>query len=89
MLIDDRGDHRCTGTHAWITGDLTLRGVTKPVVLDAHFVGAGAKPLSKKATIGFEATTSVNRSDFGIAYGLPAVGDHVELRITAAFERVN
>ena len=76
-----------SGTKAKIFGNLTLRGVTRPVVLDAHFVGAGVNPMNKKATIGFEATASVSRSDFGIMYGLPGVGNQVELRITAAFER--
>ncbi len=75
------------GTRARITGNLTLRGVTKPVTLDARFIGAGDNPMNKKATIGFEATTTINRSDFGIAYGIPMVADRVDLRITAAFER--
>ena len=75
------------GTAARITGNLTLHGVTKPVVLDARFTGAGDNPMSKAATIGFEATTTIKRSDFGMSYGIPMVGDQVDLRITAAFER--
>jgi polyisoprenoid-binding protein YceI len=76
-----------TGTRARITGNLTLRGVTRPVVLEAVFTGAGPNPMNKKPTVGFEATTSIQRSQFGMGYGLPAVGDKVDLRITAAFER--
>jgi polyisoprenoid-binding protein YceI len=76
-----------SGSSAKIEGNLTLRGVTKPVVLDAKFYGAGANPMSKAATVGFEATTSINRSDFGIKYGIPMVSDKVDLKITAAFER--
>lgn len=76
------------GTRAKIAGNLTLRGVTKPIVLDARIVGAGANPVNKKSTIGFEATAVVKRSDFGIMYGLPAIGEMVELRISAAFEKV-
>jgi polyisoprenoid-binding protein YceI len=76
-----------SGTSAKIEGNLTLRGVTKPVVLDAKFYGAGANPMSKVATVGFEATTSIKRSDFGVAYGIPMVSDQVDLKITAAFER--
>ena len=72
---------------AMISGNLTLHGVTKPVVLDAEFIGAGINPNDKKATVGFVATTSINRSDFGIGYALPIVSDKVTLHITAAFER--
>ncbi len=75
------------GTAATITGDLTLHGVTRPVTLEAHFVGAGDNPLSKAATVGFEATASIKRSDFGITFLVPGVADRVDLRITAAFER--
>jgi len=76
-----------SGTTARITGNLTLRGVTKSVVLDAHFVGAGTNPLTKRVTVGFDATTSIKRSDFGILYGLPGVNDQVDLQIAVAFER--
>lgn len=76
------------GRRARITGNLTLHGVTRPLVLDAQFVGAGNSPRGNKAlTVGFEATTRFNRSDFGITYAAPAVGDAVELQINAAFER--
>lgn len=74
------------GDRAAIRGDLTLRGVTRSVVLQTAFYGAGENPMSKAKTIGFRATTTVNRSDFGIDYGLPAVGDEVLLVIDAAFE---
>ncbi len=77
------------GMNATITGNLTLHGVTKPVVLSAHFVGAGVNPMSKKATIGFSATASIKRSDFGVGYAVPVVSDNVDLRITASFEREN
>lgn len=76
-----------SGTSAKITGDLTLNGVTKPVVLDTEFSGAGANPFSKKETLGFHATTTIKRSEFGIAYGLPVVSDDVKLDITVAFEK--
>lgn len=74
------------GDRAAIRGDLTLRGVTKSVVLQTAFYGAGENPMSKAKTIGFRATTTINRSDFGIDYGLPAVSDEVLLVIDAAFE---
>lgn len=76
-----------SGTSAMITGNLTIRGITKPVTLDARFIGAGANPMSKAETVGFEATTKIRRSDFGMTYGIPFVTDEVALEITAAFEK--
>lgn len=72
---------------ARIHGNLTIRGVTKPVVLEAEFTGAGLNPMNKKATIGFEAETEIKRSEFGVNYGLGLVGDEVELDISVAFEK--
>jgi len=78
---------------ARVTGELTLHGVTKPVVLDVTFNGGyGNDPFgSAKALIGFSATGAFDRSDFGITNGLPAegstlgVGDRVEMMIEAEF----
>ena len=75
------------GMEAKITGNLTLNGVTKVVVLEAEFTGAGMNPFRKKETIGFEAETTIKRSDFGIVGALPLVGDEVELDISVAFEK--
>ena len=77
------------GTTAKIAGNLTIRGITKPIVLDARFVGAGLNPRNKKETVGFEATGRVTRTDFGILYGLGEVGEQVDLRITVGFEKVS
>jgi polyisoprenoid-binding protein YceI len=52
-----------------ITGDLTMRGVTKQVTFDAQFLGAGDIVIDGKARgskAGFAATTTVNRKDYGI-----------------------
>jgi len=75
------------GTGADIVGDLTIKGVTKEVTLDASLVGVGPNPMSKKETVGFSAITTIKRSDFGLGYGVPMVGDAVELKIVAAFEK--
>lgn len=75
------------GQSATITGDLTMHGVTKPVVLQATFFGAGANPQSKKPTVGFSAKTQLKRSDFGLGFAVPVVSDEVDLEITAAFEQ--
>ncbi len=72
---------------ATITGDLTLHGVTKPITLTAHFVGAGTNPLSKKYTVGFDATGTVKRSEFGVTKYVPLIGDDVTLSLHGAFEK--
>jgi polyisoprenoid-binding protein YceI len=76
-----------SGTSATVVGNLTLKGVTKPVTLAVKFTGAGANPMSKAVTVGFSATGTIKRSDFGINYGVPAVGDQVDLVLTGAFEK--
>lgn len=78
---------RAQGTKATITGNLTLNGVTRPVTFEAEFTGAGVNPMNKKETVGFEAETSIKRSDFGVNYGIPLVSDEVELDISVAFEK--
>ena len=78
-----------SGMTAKITGDLTLNGVTKPVVLDAKFSGAGNNPFNKKATVGFHATTTIKRSEFGVSYGVPVISDDVALDISVAFEKAS
>ena len=78
-----------SGTTAKITGNLTLNGMTKAVVLDTKFSGAGNNPYSKKATLGFHATTTIKRSDFGVNYGIPFVSDDVMLDISVAFEKAS
>ena len=76
-------------TSAEITGNLTIKGVTKPVTLDADFYGAGKAPAMAggKENVGFVATTTVKRSDFNMGYGVPMVGDNIELKIVAAFQK--
>lgn len=70
-----------------MTGNLTLHGVTKPEILNVHFIGAGMNALDKKYTTGFEATGTIKRSDFGVKMYVPYVSDEVHLRIAGAFEK--
>ena len=72
---------------AKIAGNLTLNGVTRPVVLDAAFYGAGKAPamMGGKENVGFTARATIKRSDFGVTYAIPLVSDAVELEIAAAF----
>ena len=72
---------------ATVTGNLTLHGVTKPVTLTANFVGAGVNPLSKAYTLGFHATGTIKRSDFGVSTYVPLIGDDVQLSLAGSFEK--
>jgi polyisoprenoid-binding protein YceI len=74
-----------TGT---ITGDLTLHGVTRPVTLDATFGGLTTDPFSGADDIGFRATTTIRRTDFGLTGMVweSVVGDDVKLTIEAMFQ---
>ena len=69
------------GKGAVVTGNLTIKGVTKSVKLDVASINCGVHPFNKKQVCGFDATTSIKRSDFGIKYGLPAIGDEMSIQI--------
>ena len=64
-----------------VAGDLTLRGVTRPVTLNATHFFCGPHPMNKKPMCGGEFVTNIKRSDFGMKYALPALADDVLLRI--------
>ncbi len=65
-----------------ITGNLTVKDVTKPVVLDAVLNKQGEHPMTKAQSIGFNATTSFDRSAFGVGAYVPNVGDKITVNIT-------
>lgn len=65
-----------------ITGNLTIKDVTKPVVLDAVLNKQGVHPMTKVESIGFNATTSFDRSAFGVGAYVPNVGDKITVNIT-------
>jgi polyisoprenoid-binding protein YceI len=75
-----------------VKGDLTLHGVTKPVVLEARYNGGYAgHPMDPHARIGFSAHGKFKRSDFGVSFGVPGpgtpmgVGDEIEVIIETEF----
>ncbi|MFT3723459.1 MAG: YceI family protein [Hyphomonadaceae bacterium] len=71
---------------AKVTGDLTLKGVTKPITLDVTFDGEMAShPFSKVPALGFSATGTFKRTDFGIDYLAGMVGDEVSVQIEGDF----
>jgi polyisoprenoid-binding protein YceI len=66
---------------ASVIGNLTILGVSKPVTLQVNSINCGEHPFSKKQVCGFDATGSIKRSDFGVNYGLPAIGEVLDLQI--------
>lgn len=71
---------------AEIAGNLTLRGVTKPIVIKADFKQAGINPVDRKYSVGFDGQARIKRSDFGVNYGVPVLGDDVTLHFEAEFK---
>jgi len=70
-----------------LEGELTIRGVSRPVALDVTFNGYGVNPLTKEDTLGFSARGKFSRAQFGLSSWYPAVGDEVQVRIEAEFRR--
>lgn len=65
-----------------VAGDLSIHGVTKPVVLDVTINSIGPHPMKKSPAAGFDATVTIKRTEFGIGKYAPAVSDEVKLAIT-------
>ena len=72
--INFKGD-----TPSSVVGNLTISGVTKPVTLTIYSFKCGPNPMNQKETCGAAASAQLKRSDFGIKFGLPAIGDDVKL----------
>ena len=71
-----------------LTGDLSVRGITKPVTLDVKINSAAMNRMTRKEMLGVSATGTINRSDYGLDSLLPIVGDEVSLDIQVEFEKV-
>jgi polyisoprenoid-binding protein YceI len=67
--------------HLEVTGDLSLHGVTRPVMLDVTVVKIGTNPRTSLPTVGFDATTTLKRSDFGLGKYVPQVGDEIQMHV--------
>lgn len=76
-----------TGSGFHFNGHLTLHGVSRPISLHGEFLGAAVNRLNGRYTLGFRASGSINRSDFGIDSYLAMIGDRVLLEIEAEFLR--
>ena len=66
-----------------VTGDLTVHGVTKAVILEVTVVKVGINPRTGLPTVGFDATTMLKRSDFGLGRYVPQVSDEIQLHLTS------
>lgn len=65
-----------------VAGDLTIHGVTRPVLMDVTINQSGPHPMRKLPTVGLDASTVIKRSEFGIGRMVPAVPDEVKLTIS-------
>jgi len=70
-----------------LTGDLSVRGVTKPVTLDVKINSAAMNRMTRKEMIGVSVTGTINRSDYGLTAYMPIVGDELSLDIQVEFEK--
>lgn len=66
-----------------VEGQLTMHGVTHPVTLDVTLNKAGKYPVIEAPALGFGASATFDRSAFGVGYGVPMVGDALQVTITA------
>lgn len=66
-----------------VTGDLSIHGVTKATVLDVTVNKIGQHPMMKDDAAGFDASTTIKRSEFGVGMYAPNVSDEIAVRITA------
>ena len=78
---------KVSGKNYKLAGDLTIHGVTKPVVLDVVYGGTIENPMTKKTTAGFKVTGSIKRADFNLNPKFPTnvVSDEVKLAINTEF----
>ncbi len=72
-----------------VTGDLTINGVTKPVVLKTTLNKQDPHPMKKTDWAGFDATTTIKRSDFNLGKFAPAVSDEVNLMISVEMQKAS
>jgi polyisoprenoid-binding protein YceI len=74
--ITFKGDQPAT-----VVGDLTIKGITKPVTLEVTSFKCGPHPMMKSPACGANASGTIKRSDFGLTYAAPAVPDEIGLEI--------
>lgn len=80
LVLDDTG----AGT---LDGELTIRGITRPVTLTVRRNALRPNPITQLPTLGFSARTTIRRTDFGVNYAAGLIGDEVEIVIEAEVVR--
>ncbi|MBS0194220.1 MAG: YceI family protein [Proteobacteria bacterium] len=73
---------RIDADHLAVAGDLTIHGITKPATFQVTLNKIGPHPMRGVPMVGLDATTTVKRSDFGVAYLVPNVSDEVTIHAT-------
>lgn len=64
-----------------VDGEITILGVTKPITLTVTSMNCGVNPFSKKDSCGFDASATLKRTDFGMNYGVGAIGEELQLML--------
>ena len=85
------GIAKTSPNHYKLNGNLTLHGVTKPVVMDLWYRGTITNPMSKADDAGFKLTGVLKRSEFGFGskYGAPMLSDEVVINANGEFAKIN
>lgn len=80
---------KISGSNFSLTGDLTIKGITKPVTMEVTLLGPEPHPWTKKPSIGIKATCKINRKDFGVGTDMAElmVSNEVDLRVTGEFSK--
>lgn len=89
IVLPDSSASETTRPLLAITGDLTFRGVTHPIVLEGYFNGGADNLLTGKYTLGFTARANFSRSLFGMTDFSGLIGDKVEIEVFAEFQRLD
>ena len=82
-FVSTRVERRDDAGNLRVHGNLTVHGTTRPIILDAHLNRVGMYPMLEVPAAGFSASAVIKRSEFGVAEGIPYVGDELTVRITA------
>lgn len=82
-VFESRAVHRAADDRYLVAGDLTLRGISLPVTLQAVLTGRASNPWTQAPVVGFEAGGAISRSAFGMGMFPAALSDEVRLRIAA------
>jgi len=81
-FISTRVERLDKSGHLRVSGNLSVHGITRPVILDARLNRVGVYPMLEVPAAGFSASATIKRAEFGVGAGIPYVGDELKVRIT-------